>query len=131
MLKKLSVLSSAFLFSVSAPAAVFNCSLMKVPPIGVDVSPEQIMKSFEIDTSNVPAHKSVTFKDLKMSVHSDGKHIQVRVSNPKQEIVASISSYETEVSAQIGEDASGYCVSEDVTADAVGVDSLPAEELNR
>jgi hypothetical protein len=116
------MMAGILLLSNPTFAAVFTCNLQKIPPVGVTSDPSSWIRVFTFDTADVPANKTVTFKDLSLSLHSDGRRIRMKVSNSRNESVSSVSSYESEISVQVNEDAVGICLTEDVTKGAISVD---------
>jgi SH3-like domain-containing protein len=118
MFNRLSLAVSIFLLSLPASAAVFTCSIQKVPPIGFALE----FKTFTFDTADVPAEKVVNFQNLRLTLQSDGKWVEMRVSNTKREVVTAIPSYESEIYLQLDEDAVGTCATEDAAKGAIPLD---------
>ncbi|HCM38928.1 MAG TPA: hypothetical protein DIS93_03070 [Bdellovibrionales bacterium] len=124
--QKLFAFALCIFWSASASAVVFTCNIQKVPAIGGHIDPSRDVKIFEFDTSDVPAGKTVEFRGFRMVLHSDGKLIKMDLSSPSHRTSASIASYDSSIYAQLDEDATGVCFTEDATKDATPVeDSSP------
>lgn len=104
-----------------AAAGKYLCSLVKLPPIGKSMRPEDFIKSFTLDTADVPANVTTIYKGLHVSVHSDGKVTTMKLSDGKRQSVVSAAANAPEVRAHIAETAEAYCISRNVLDHAIPV----------
>jgi len=108
MLRVLCLLLLGLHLPSSAMATIYTCSLQKFSPMGVTVDPEDYTQAFTYDSAS-KADKEVTFRDVKLLLHSEYGKILMTISSPNTNALTMFPAEVPEMYLQLAEDAIGMC----------------------